>query len=416
MKFLLISLGTRGDMEPFLAMGNLLKRHGHEVACCFPEQFSHLAKEEGFQFFSLGTDFLKLIDSEAGKSIMGGIRTSVLKRLRYLYILYKSSLSITKKMYEIQDEVVKSFQPDQIVFHPKTVYSFVLKDVKKSILSPIPCMIHSVTTRPPVGINFNWGGSFNRVFYKLTNFTIAKNVKQVSSKFIAGKKFTLKEIKSSIIETNIMYMISPSIFARPKEWPGHAQVLGYLERDKTSEWSPSEELINYLVRHKKPIVLSFGSMVNGQAEETSKLFLDIFEANKIPAIINTASGGLRKPETYNKDLFHFVSDIPYDWIFPKVYGVIHHGGSGTSHMVTKYGCASLIIPHIIDQFMWNDILTKKGVGPKGISIRKLNRQKLEPLIIDFYTNPIYKKYALELGTKIQSEDFERDILSFLEKK
>jgi UDP:flavonoid glycosyltransferase YjiC (YdhE family) len=416
MKFLLISLGSRGDIEPFLAMGNLLKRNGHEVACCFPEQFEHLAVEEGFTFFSLGTEFLELIDSEAGKSIMGGIKTSSLRRLYYLYLLYKSSIAINRKMLAIQHEVVGDYAPDQIIFHPKTVYSFAKTRIKKTLLMPMPCMIHAVDDRPPVGINFNWGKRMNRLFYKMTNLAIAKNIKQVTSNFLTKGKLSSQEIKSSITGTNTMYMISPSLFARPNEWPENAQVLGYLERDKTSQWNPSDALEDFLAYNNKPIVLSFGSMVNGQAEETTKLFLDIFEANQIPAIINISFGGLKEPADYNKELFHFVKDIPYDWIFSKVYGVIHHGGSGTSHMVTKYGCVSLIIPHIIDQFMWNEILSDQGVGPKGISIRKLSRAKLEPLVVDFYSNASFKEKATELAKQIQGEYFEEEVLTFLQAK
>lgn len=414
MKFLLISLGSRGDIEPFLAMGHLLKKNGHEVACCFPEQFGYLAKEEEFQFFSLGTEFLELMKSEAGQSIMGGIKTSSLKRLYYLYQLYKSSIAINKKMLAIQHEVVGSYQPDQIIFHPKTVYSFARSGIKKTLLLPIPCMTHAVNDRPPVGINFNWGKGMNRMLYKLTNFAIAKNIKSVASKLLAKEKLSTQEIKSSVTSTHTMYMISPSLFARPSEWPSNAQVLGYLERDKTTQWTPSDELQGFLEQHKKPIVLSFGSMINGQADEITKLFMDIFEANNIPAIINTSYGGLKEPTNYNKERFHFVRDIPYDWIFPMVYGVIHHGGSGTSHMVTKYGCVSLIIPHIIDQFLWNNILSEKGVGPKGISIRKLSRQALEPLITDFYTNDTYKIHAQELSRQMQAEDFKDEMKSFLD--
>lgn len=415
MKFLLNSLGTRGDIEPFLAMGNLLKRNGHEVACCFPEQFAHLAEEEGFQFFSLGKEFLELIDSKAGQSIMGGIQTNAWKRLYYLYLLYKNSKAINQKMFGIQHDVIETYKPDHIIFHPKTTYAFTLNSIRKSILSPIPCMIHAVKERPPAGMNFNLGQRINTALYIFTITAIAKNIKSVASSFFPYRKFTTQELKSSIVETDILYMISPNLFSAPTYWPSHARVFGYLERDKTRQWEASDVLVHFLTTHKKPIVLTFGSMVNGQAEKITKLFLDIFEANNIPAIINSSSGGLKEPASYNKGLFHFVKDIPYDWIFPKVYGVIHHGGSGTSHMVTKYGCASLIVPHIIDQFMWNDILSDKGVGPKGISIRKLSRAKLEPLILDFYTNEEYKKNAEGLSVKMQKENFEKEILDFLMK-
>ena len=62
--------------------------------------------------------------------------------------------------------------------------------------------------------------------------------------------------------------------------------------------------------------------------------------------------------------------------FPKIYAVIHHGGSGTTHQGLKYGCATMIIPHIIDQFVWNKIIYNIGAGPKGIKVDKITTKNL----------------------------------------
>jgi sterol 3beta-glucosyltransferase len=146
-------------------------------------------------------------------------------------------------------------------------------------------------------------------------------------------------------------------------------------------------------------------MINPEPEKKTKIILDILVRNKIPAIINTASGGLAKPDKFNSVLIHFVSQIPYEWIFPKIYGVIHHGGSGTTHLALKYGCATMIIPHIIDQFVWNKIISDMGVGPKGIKIGKINPKNLEPKILDLVNNTDYKKKAEQIGNQMNIEDF-----------
>ena len=137
--------------------------------------------------------------------------------------------------------------------------------------------------------------------------------------------------------------------------------------------------------------------------------MEILEKHHIPAIINTASGGLIKPATYNPDLFHFVSQIPYSWIFPKVYGVIHHGGSGTTHLGLKYGCATMIIPHIIDQFSWNRIIFEQSAGPRGINIRKITSKNFEPKVLDLINNPKYKEKATQIKEQMKKEDF-REVL------
>ena len=174
-------------------------------------------------------------------------------------------------------------------------------------------------------------------------------------------------------------------------------------------WQPDKNLTDYLEKHNKILFITFGSMINTEPGKNTKIILDILERNKIPAIINTASGGLAKPDRFNFELIHFVSQIPYEWIFPKTYGVIHHGGSGTTHLALKNGCATMIIPHIIDQFVWNNIISDLGVGPKGIKIGKINTKNLEPKILDLLNNTDYKKKSEQIGNQMDKEDFKEEL-------
>ena len=117
------------------------------------------------------------------------------------------------------------------------------------------------------------------------------------------------------------------------------------------------------------------------------------------------------PKEYDTNLIRFVKQIPYDWVLPKIYGVIHHGGSGTTHMALKYGCASMIIPHIIDQYLWNDLVSGLGAGPKGVAVNKMTRQNVEYRILDLFHNQSYKAKALELSQEMRKERFREQIYS-----
>jgi UDP:flavonoid glycosyltransferase YjiC (YdhE family) len=150
-------------------------------------------------------------------------------------------------------------------------------------------------------------------------------------------------------------------------------------------------------------------MTNPQPAEKTRIIIDILQRHKIPAIINTASGGLVEPAAYDSDLIHFVSQIPYDWILPKMYGMVHHGGSGTTHLARKYGLAIMIIPHIIDQFVWDKIIAEKGAGPKGVKVSKITTQKLEPKILELVNNRAYKQKAEQMASQMAEEDFRERI-------
>ncbi|HMP31570.1 MAG TPA: glycosyltransferase, partial [Saprospiraceae bacterium] len=113
------------------------------------------------------------------------------------------------------------------------------------------------------------------------------------------------------------------------------------------------------------------------------------------------------------DQILFVENIPYEWILPKVYCALQHGGSGTVHMALKYGCSTMIIPHIIDQYVWNDKIFQLGAGPKGVGINKIHSKKLIPLIKDLWSNEAYKSRAIEISRQMQNEHLEDDLYNFL---
>lgn len=70
MKILMICVGTRGDVEPFLAIGEMLRDKGHEVVCAFPEPFRSLVEEVPMAFGSLGSEFLEMLASDEGKAAL----------------------------------------------------------------------------------------------------------------------------------------------------------------------------------------------------------------------------------------------------------------------------------------------------------------------------------------------------------
>src|SRR5690606_16959751 len=198
------------------------------------------------------------------------------------------------------------------------------------------------------------------------------------------------------------YTISPSLFPKPDYWPSKANVVGYYERDKTRNWQPDAKLAAFINTNKKIVFITFGSMSNPEPKEKTRMIVDVLERNQVSAIINTSWGGLEEIKEVPENI-HFVSNIPYDWIFPKMYAVVHHGGSGTTHTALKNGCPNLIIPHIVDQFYWNRTTSKLNLGPKGISIKKFNEKDFESKLLDLINNDTYKKNALAISENMKTE-------------
>ncbi len=415
MKVICISIGTRGDIEPFAALSELLISAGHEVICAFPAQFEKQAKQTGADFFPLSKDFLEMLESSTGKMALGG-GGSFIKKIKAFYGLYTQNKRVSFELLKQQKELIESENPDLILHSLKAFYP-VYRNInypgKSVLISPIPCVIHPVNEMSSIFLNGkDYGKHINRWSYKL--------MRRLSMNYLTGqlKRTGVKEVSAgkltnAWVSEKLIFTISPSLYPQRSYWPSQVRVLGYLERDKTMHWSPPDPLLNFLSKHPSPLFITFGSMTNPHPEEKTKFVLDVLKENAIPAIINVAAGGLYEPDLYDREHVYFVDDIPYDWIFPKVRAVIHHGGAGTTHLALKYGCASMIVPHIPDQRLWNRIISQADAGPRGPSISKFTQGETKEKIVDLFTNNKYLENACKIGERMSREDMSDEILKFL---
>jgi sterol 3beta-glucosyltransferase len=419
MKIIIMALGTRGDVEPLLAIGSILKSRGHDVICGMSAQFREMVEDTRLRFSPFSKKYLEIIESETGSNFMGQ-KGSFLKKVRMLIEMYRQIKPIQRELVTQQRQLVINENPDRIIYSMKCLYPVIwgMSNPNRSfMILPIPGTLHKVTSYSPVLPNSKYGYRFNKIIYWLVQNAFSKQIRDYTKDYHSDfpqLKFTKNSIKEFIMNgENILYAISPSIFKRPDFWPEKARIVGYHERSRTTNWEPEEDLLKFIKKNKQILFFTFGSMLNTEPEKKTGAILEILEKHRIAAIINTSSGGLVKPDKY-PDHVYFTSTIPYEWIFPKVYAVIHHGGSGTTHTALKYGCASLVVPHILDQFFWAYVINEKGVGPKGIPIKKLNKVTLEPALLDLIRKKEYKMNSERIAEQMKREEFVDDLIEVIE--
>lgn len=416
MKALFLSIGTRGDMEPFLAMALLFRKRGWNVRCGMPAQFEKLAQDQDLPFSPFDPRFIDLIDGKEGRDIMGQ-KGSIPQRILTYFRLAKKSLALQGPMIREQHAMIKEEEPDLVVYHGKCIYPVIWgmhNPGKTVMMSAMPCIMHEVAEHPNVGMPIHWGRRFNLWTYKFYNnifASIARRMCRYVPKAEVDKKLMKKaNIKDFVLNRQpYFYSISPAVFPRPNHWPNHVQITGFRELPKAQDYLPSRSITDFLDHHKKVLFISFGSMVNNNPKGKTEAIISILKKHEIPAIINTSWGGLDESVAHPNHVL-FVQNIPYDWLFDKVYAVIHHGGSGTTHTGLKNGCATLVIPHIVDQFFWNKTIANIGAGPLGIPIKKLNAQNLEEKLLDLWLNRDYKTKAEQIARQMANEDFEEEIM------
>jgi len=410
MKFLLTSIGTRGDIEPFLAQAEILRDRGEEVICLFPEQFRETTERMGLRFYGYSREFLEILDSPDAQMIMGGMG-SFTHRTRVLYRIFRHTMHLQRDMMRLQHELIQREHPDRIVYHPKALYPLVwgLDHPGQSIMvSPIPCVSHPVNHLSVMGTkgNANLGRTLNRLSYWLVNTVRARLTYRLVRPYLDDFKHsgigTSRLRKQMAEHERTHYAVSPALFSEPGYWPASAKVVGFYDRNKTIDWQPSTSLLDFLQQNDNVLFITFGSISNDKPREKTEAILSVLRKHEIPAIINTSWGGLLALDSA-PDHVLFVDNIPYDWIFSRVYAVVHHGGSGTTHSATRAGCPSLIIPHVVDQFFWNRRIAELGLGLRGKPIKMLRADNFEENLMQLWTGKQYKEKAMQVAGQMAAE-------------
>jgi sterol 3beta-glucosyltransferase len=413
LKAVIFSLGSRGDIEPLFAIGEILKSEKWEVVYVFPGQFKELVGSEGHTFYPFTKEFIEVLLAGEQAKVITSQSGSIISRMRSLFLLARRSIQINKEVTLLQKEIIEKEKPDFVFYNQKCVYPIVWDMMNPGygiFVHPFPCFLHRVDHHSIIGLRGggNYGKYLNRMGYTFQSFAISLAVYFSTKSFrseLSGVKINAFRIRHWLLQkAKSIYTISPALFSQPSYWPSNAKVVGHYERSKASKWWPDEELLHFLKHYKKITFITFGSISNTNPKKITDAILKVLVKHKIPAIINTSWGGLLKPLTAFPEHIHFVNNIPYDWIFPKMYAVVHHGGAGTTHSALKYGCASLVIPHFVDQYFWSDRIYELELGPKGIPIQKLTSNKLESKMMELLDKKIYKDNAQLMAAKMECEN------------
>ena len=118
MKIILTAIGTRGDIEPFLATGKILKENGHQVICAFSEQFRELTESSDLEFASFKKKYFDLFDSDAGRIAMGGGK-GIKKFIAYIKLARNQTAPNKEKELKLY-ELIK--QESKYVNRPLIIY------------------------------------------------------------------------------------------------------------------------------------------------------------------------------------------------------------------------------------------------------------------------------------------------------
>lgn len=342
-----------------------------------------------------------------------------LPKIRALWHLYRKGQQVNKVLVRQQYEITEQLRPDKIIHHPKCSYPLLwqIRYQKESILlSAVPYFMYAVKGHPHVGFKSNMGHWLNQLTYRLASYGLIRTIYGAGKTLPDMPAMSRSAIRKALYQQKLVFAVSPVLFKRPERWPAHVQVVGHFHRSEASCWQADEALLHFLAAHERVLFLTFGSMVSRAPKAVSEVLFSVISQLKIPVVVNLAAGGLVELEEYRHDPhFYFVDSIPYGWILPRVYAIVHHGGAGTTQLGLEHGCATLILPHIIDQHAWNALVDQLGAGPGGVAIDKINAKNMRELLEVLWSDPAYKKKASGLGARMKQAAHQSDLVSFLTK-
>src|SRR5262249_32948601 len=129
---------------------------------------------------------------------------------------------------------------------------------------------------------------------------------------------------------------------RPKDWPSHHHITGYWSLPASSDWRPSNELLDFLGDGAPPVCVGYGSMTGGDTDALTDLVVGALQRAGQRGLLLPGWGGLGKKPLPRG--FVAIEEAPHDWLYPRVAAVVHHGGCSTTGAALTAGVPSVITP------------------------------------------------------------------------
>ncbi|KAM0321825.1 hypothetical protein ACHAQA_009922 [Verticillium albo-atrum] len=316
-------VGSRGDVQPFVALGNELQRHGHRVRLATHDTFADFVRKSGLEFYPIGGDPTELM----------------------AYMVKNPGLMPSMKSLRAGDIQKK-----------RAMMAEMLEGCWRSCIEPDPL------SQQPLGDIINaWRQTLD--------------LEDVPYSEGAGLLDTL--------QIPFTYCWSPALIPKPLDWPSYIDVCGFFFRD-TPQYTPEPDLDEFLRNGPAPVYIGFGSIVIDDPDKLTATLVEAVKETGVRAIISRGWSKLGANQPADRDIF-YLGDCPHEWLFQHVTAVVHHGGAGTTACGLLNGKPTAIVPFFGDQPFWGTMVNAAGAGPMPIPQKQLNSQNLAEAIRDCLT-------------------------------
>ncbi|CAN1217814.1 Sterol 3-beta-glucosyltransferase UGT80A2 [Linum perenne] len=351
LQIVMLIVGTRGDVQPFIAIGIRLQNKG-------------------------------IVPSERSEILLQ--RKQIREIIFSLYAACKDPDPETKVR----------FKAEAIIANPPSYGNEVFQFIRAT--SEFPHPLTRVKQPAAYRLSYHvvdtllWLGAQGMI-----NECRKKHLKLRPVTYLSGSD-------SSRMELPFGYIWSPHLVPKPKDWGPKKDVVGFCFLDLAKKYEPPTALLDWLGNGDAPIYFGFGSLPLQEPEKMTELIIKALELTGQRGVLNEGWGKLGnvlKP----KKFVYSLDSCPHDWLFLRCKAVVHHGGAGTTAAGLKAACPTTIVPFFGDQFFWGDQVHARGVGPEPIPFEDFTTEKLV-YAIKYMLDPKVKLRAVELAKAMEKED------------
>ncbi|KAJ7356944.1 glycosyltransferase family 1 protein [Mycena albidolilacea] len=409
--FTFLTIGSRGDVQPYIALAKGLMADGHRCRIATHGEFKDWIEAHGIEFGHVGGDPAELmrICIENGTFTVSFLKEGLQKFRGWLDDLLKQSWDACQGT-------------DVLVESPSAMGGYHIAEALGIPYFRAFTMTWTRTRAYPHafavperkmggGYNYMTYVMFDQVFWRATAGQInrwRRNVLHLGST-------SLDKMEPHKIP--FLYNFSPQVVPPPLDWPEWIRVTGYWFLDdadvSAKKWTPPPELVKFIdsahAEGKKVVYIGFGSILVSDPKTMTRCVIDAVLRSGVRAILSKGwsdrlqakTGDPTEPEEPLPKEIYPIPSVPHDWLFQRIDAACHHGGAGTTGASLRAGIPTIIRPFFGDQFFWADRVEALGVGS---GVRKLTVDTLTDALVSATTDIKQIDRAQLIGEEIRAED------------
>ncbi|CAM4183779.1 MAG: glycosyltransferase [Paenibacillus macerans] len=415
MRIKLLTIGTRGDVQPFIALGNGLQRRGHDVVVCTSREFEDFVRTFGVGFAPIRADFMKLTQSVEGKRMLGSNPLEIIKQMKKL--IYPMMQQMLEDLWTVSRDA------DVLIYHPKAFggYDIAQKQgIPVFAAHPIPIIAPTGNfTHPslPFSLKNRWlnqkSYQLNRLF--LSSFMSMINKWRRETLNLPARSVFTNDLRIDGRAIPVLYGCSPSVIPYDRKWKDQVSMEGFWFLQDADDWHPPKILESFIAAGSPPIVISFSSMPLKKPDKVLEMIKQALKRTGQRGIIMTGSSGLSYSCDTDENIL-CIQEAPHSWLFPLSAGVIHHGGAGTTAAALKAGKPMTICPFTGDQPFWARRMHELGVSTQPLHENTMSVDSLADRMLALTSSSKLKNNVLSLSAKIHKEMGVERTLDFIERR